>query len=90
MIWNRVVATFVDVLFCLAGGISRASAVFYNTAAAWIELEMLPKAVHFCFLFVLHMIYYFRISRVNIICLNVRSNTHKITHTKRKQTETGL
>jgi hypothetical protein len=61
MIWNRVVATFVDVLFCLAGGISRASAVFYNTAAAWIELEMLPNCV--C-VFTIYFVYDFLFSKL--------------------------
>ena len=52
MFWNLVGASFVEVVVLFwGGGISRAAAVFYNTAAAWTELEMLPKAVQFSFLF---------------------------------------
>ncbi len=64
--WDRfgaVLGCFGTVLGLLMlmfwGPISRAAAVFYTTAAAWTELEMLPKGVQLCF-GLLSMIYFFR------------------------------
>jgi hypothetical protein len=58
-VWDRVGAVLgcfgtvlgLLLLMCWGGAISRAAAVFYYTAAAWTELEMLPKGVQLCFLF---------------------------------------